>query len=52
MDFRDTFGHRPGLKVQPLYNSHVELSKELESPFSLKYHCLRKWACILEDRED
>ena len=33
MDFRDTFGHRPGLKVQPLYNSHVELSKELESPF-------------------
>lgn len=52
MDFRDTFGHRPGLKLQPLYNSHVEFSKELESPFSLKYCCLRKGTCILEDRED
>lgn len=52
MDLRDTFGHRPGLKLQPFYNSHVELSKEFESPFSIKYYCLMKWTCILEDQED
>ena len=39
MDFMDTFGHRPGLKLQLLYNPHVELSKEHESPFSLKWTC-------------
>lgn len=52
MDFMDTFGHRPGLKLQLLYYPHVELSKELKSPFSLKYGCLRKWTCILKDWED
>ena len=52
MNFMDTFGHRPGLKLQLLYNPHVELSKGLQSPFSLKYGCLRKWTCILKDWED
>lgn len=33
------YGHRPGLKLQLLYNPHVELSKERESPFSLKWTC-------------